>query len=357
MRVLKILFLSFALTLSTISTANAASLADCISVTGGKFKEWGSSSTYEITVRNACGDSFKESLNYSSLSFYAGSSVLNPETASIFYLQSYGQTFSFKLGNLKAGTYSPYLKIFSGKDYSSRTVYLPGFSIADPLNCVAITGSEFIGSKFDPSLRVSVMNSCSNLESNSFSGIQFSLKLPGYTPYIVSKSINFLDSSGSSLVFSLQEIKSGSYYPSLEIKDSNYQTIRVNLETFYVSSTPTPTSSPTKSAVTGKKGSSSQVCATSKGIVDQCSDYPFFSFSVCSNLQKASLQEKTGSTWVFLWTVTGTKDSSVCSDSRYPYYILASGNNKTRKKTDLRLVFTKTSKLGSFTRNFSLVVR
>jgi len=357
MRALKALFLSIALALSTMSSANAASVADCVSVTSGQFKKGSYESTYEINVRNACGDSFKELLNYTRLQFYAGSSVLNAESASILYLPSYGQNFTFRLRNLKPGNYSPYLKISSPKDYSSRTVYLPGFSVADPLGCVTVSSSEFFNSKFDPMLRVTVKNSCSDLDSRAFSGFQYNLNLPGYYSYLGSQSVYSLSSFGSTLEFSLRDIKPGSYSPTLEIKDDNYQTKRVNLGTFYVSSTPTPVPVPTKSSVSGNSSSLSQVCATSKEFDEQCSDYPDFSFDFCSSLQKASLQEKVGTKWVFLWTVTGTRDSSICSDSKYPFYILATGENPTGKKTSMRLVFTKTTKISSYTQNFTLIFR
>ena len=357
MGALKALFLSIALAVSTMSSANAASIADCISVTSGQFKKSSYESTYEITVRNACGDSFKDLLNYTSLQFYAGSSVLNPEMASILYLPSYGQNFTFRLRNLKPGTYSPYLKIWSPKDYSSRTVYLPGFSIADPLNCVSVSSSEFFSSKFDPMLRVTVKNNCSDLDSSAFSRFQYNLNLPGYFPYLSSQSIYSLSSFGSSLDFSLRDIKPGSYSPTLEIRDSSYQTKRVNLGTFYVSSTPTPAPVPTKSSVSGNSSSFTEVCAISKEFAEQCSDYPDFSIDFCSSLQKASLQEKVGTKWVFLWAVSGSRDSSICSDSKYPYYIVASGENPTGKKTSMRLVFTKTTKISSYTQNFTLVFR
>ncbi len=349
--------LSVVMAFSAMSSATAASIADCISVTGGQFKKGIFDTTYEVTLRNACGDNFKELLNYSSISFYAGSSVLNPETDTIFYLQTYGQNYTFKLRNLKPGRYSPFLKIWSPKDYSSRTVYLPGFSILDPLNCVSVSESEFINDKFDPILRITVRNNCADLESSAFSGFKFSLNLPGYSQYLSSRSLFIISDYGSSLDFSLPDIRAGSYSPTLEISDNNYQTKRIGLEVFYVTAAPTPLPAPTKSSVKGKNGLFTQICATAKEFTPNCSDYPEFNFDLCSSLQKASLQEKVGSKWVFLWKVDGTKDSSVCSDARYPFYVLASGENKTGKKTELRLVFSKTSKVASYTQYFSLTSR
>ena len=340
-----------------MSSANAASIANCISVTSGEFKKSSYESTYDITVKNACGDSFKELLNYTSLQFYAGSSVLNAESASVLYLPSYGQTFTFRLRDLKPGTYSPYLKIWSPKDYSSRTVYLPGFSIIDPLNCVSVASSEFLDSKFDPMLRVTIKNICSDLSSSAFSGFKYSLNLPTYFGYLSSQSVYSLSSYGSSLDFSLRDIKPGSYSPTLEIRDNSYQTKKVNLGTFFVSSTPTPTPVPTKSIASGNSASFTQVCASSKEFTEQCSNYPDFSFDFCSSLQKASLQEKVGTKWVFLWKISGTRDLSICSDSKYPYYIVASGQIPTGKKTSMRLIFSKTTKIPSYTQNFTLAAR
>lgn len=357
MRKVALILLSLALMVNGSSSARAASIADCISVSSGQFKKGVFDTTYEVTVRNACGDQFKELLNYSSLSFYAGSSVLNPETDTIFYLQSYGQNFSFKLRNLKPGTYNPYLKIWSPKDYSSRTVYLPGFKITDPLNCVIVTDSEFFSSKFDPLLRVTVKNNCPDLESSAFSGFQYDLDLPGYFSYLSSKSLFSLSSFGTDLDFSLRDIKAGNYFPVLEIKDSNYQTKKINLDQFSVISTPGPLPTPTRSSKSGGGKSLNTVCTSSKEFSEQCSDYPDFSFDFCSSLQKASLQEKVGTKWVFLWNVTGTKDSSMCSDSKYPFYILASGENRSGKKTEMKLVFSKTSKISSFTQYFSIIFR
>lgn len=340
-----------------MSNAKGASIADCVSVSSGQFKKSIFETTYEVTVRNACGDNFKDLLNYTSLSFYAGTSVLNPETETILYLQSYGRTFSFKLRNLKPGNYNPFLKIWSPKDYSSRTIYLPGFTITDPLNCVVVSSSEFFNSKFDPMLRVTVKNDCYDLEDSAFSGIQYKLDLPGYFPYLSSKSLYSLSSYGSNLDFSLREIKAGTYFPTLEIQDSNYRSKRITLNPFIVSSIPTPAPVPTRSSLSTISKSPIKVCATSKEFSEQCSEYPNFSFDLCSSLQKASLQEKVGTKWIWLWNVTGSRDPSICSNSKYPFYILASGENKSGRKTEMRLVFSKTSKIASFTQYFSLSFR
>jgi hypothetical protein len=357
MRTLKAIFLSLVLIFHTVPSGNTASLTDCISVTNGQFKKGIFDTSYEISVRNICGDSFKELLNYTSLSFYAGTKVLNPERATILFLQSYGQMFSFKLRNLEAGTYSPYLKIWSPKDYSSRTVYLPGFSIVDPLDCIAVDRSEFINSRFDPLLRVILKNSCPDLDSNTFSGFRINLRLPGYLPYLSDKTIFSLSSYGSSFDFLLRDIKPGNYFPVVEVQNSNYQTLKFNLSNFSVLASATSAPIPNNSNATSSGTIFKTVCAVSKEFSEQCSDFPEFNFDLCSSLKRASLQEKVGTKWVSLGMVSGNKDSSICPNSRYPYYILASGTNASGKKTELRLVFTKTAKVPSFTQNFTLIYR
>lgn len=352
MKVSKILGLVFLVLIGTISSANAVSLADCISVSSGEFKKGTFETTYEVSIRNACGDTVKDQLNYSSISFYADSSVLNPETQYIYYLQSYGQDFSFKLRNLKSGNFRPYLKISVPKDYSYRTVYLPGFSISDPLNCISLYDNKFINDRFNQTLRITLKNTCSDISSSEFSGIQLSLSIPGYYQYINSQSVYSLANYGKDFDFNLQGIKSGTYYPVLEIRNSSYQTRKINLDSIYISIAPSPT--PTKSSSNGSSGKYTQICSTSKEFDDQCAVFPSFSFDFCSSLQKGVLYEKVGTKWVFLWAISGTRDSSICSGSKYPYYIIAEGENRTGKKTDLKIVFTKTSKISSYSQLFTL---
>ena len=359
-RVLAVL-LSIGFLVGIVPNAQSASLADCISVTSGQFKKTSYETTYSISYRNACGDAYKEQLNNTTLSFYADSSVLNPEITYVLYLQTYGTDWSFKLRNLKAGSYRPYLQISVLKDRSFRTVNLPGFTIADPLNCIAITDSQYRGDKYESILRINLRSECSDLSSSDFSGIQFTLNVPGYYSYIGSQSIFSLASYGTYLDFSLRDLKPGTYVPIIEIRDKGFKTRSITLFSFTIAGSPTPTPIPTRSASTSSNGNSSlagqQLCAISKGLIDQCSEYPNFNFEFCSSLQKASLQEKVGSTWVYQWTVIGTKDPDVCSESRYPFYVSVIGENVISKKTYMRLVFTKTSKIPSYTQSFSLEIR
>ena len=357
MRFLKIFLLSSAIVLNTITITHAVSIVDCITITDAKYKKDLFGSSYDVTLRNACGDNFKELLNYTSVSFYADKSVLNPETDTIFYLQSYGQTFTFKLRNLKGGTYTPYIKFWSPKDYSSRSINLPGFIIYDPIDCVSVTSSEFKSDRFDPTLRVTLKSACPALDSDEFRGFQVSLNIPGYNSYIASQSLFSLSDYGTSLDFSLRNIRSGNYYPVIEIRDNNFQSVKFPLTALYIAATPSPSATPSKSSTPWGNTSSKLICSIAREFPEQCSKFPSFSIAFCSSLQNASLQEKVGDRWVFLWKVTGKRDRAVCPNSKYPFHISATGENSTGQRTSLRLVFAKTSKISSYTQYFSLEFR
>jgi hypothetical protein len=241
------------------------------------------------------------------------------------------------------------------KDFSFRTIYLPGFSITDPLNCITFAESQFFNDKFNPLYRVTLENSCSDVSSRDFSKFELELKIPGYFQYISSQSIYSLSNYGSTFDFFLRDIKSGTYFPFLEIRDNYYKTRKIELNPLFIATSPTPIAKKTYNNNGGI--TPTQVCSLSKNFAEQCADYPNFSFDFCSSLQKASLQEKVGTKWVFLWNVSGKKDSTICTDNKYPFYILVSGQNKSYKKSELRLIFSKTSNISSYTQYFTLEFR
>jgi hypothetical protein len=334
--------------------AHSAYLADCIVATNANLRDSGFEKVYEVTLKNACGDTFKEALNYTGLSFYADYSTINPQQDSIFYLQSYGSTYSFKLRNLKGGSYRPYLKIFVPKDYSNKTINLPAFTIANPLECIQLSSSQFNSDFFAKTLTIVLKNSCSSLSSRDFSDLQLSLEIPGYFGYIADKTIFSLDSYGTDFRFELPDIKAGSYSPQLTIRDSSFNSRRFTLSTFQIAASPKPTPSASNSASKQPSTGKSQLCAIAKNFYDQCSDFPNFLFELCSSLQNAQLQEKVGNSWINLWKVKGKRDSSRCSSSGNPFLVSVSGTNATMTKTSLRLVFAKTSRISSYTQSFTL---
>ncbi len=355
----RILTTLVAICLSAVSmpAANSAYLADCIVASNANLRDSGFEKVYEVTLRNACGDTFKEALNYTGLSFYADYSIVNPEQDSIFYLQSYGSTYKFKLRNLKSGNYRPYLKIFVPKDYSNKTINLPGFTIANPIDCIQLSNNQFNSDLFAKTLTVVLKNTCSSLTSRDFSDLQLSLEVPGYFGYISSKTIFGIDSYGTDFRFELPDIKPGSYSPQLIVKDSNFNSRKFTLSTFQIIASPKPTPSASNSVPKQSTANNSKICAVAKNFADQCSDFPNFLFELCSSLQNAKLQERVGNSWTNLWNVKGKKDSSRCSARTNPYLVKVSGTNSTYARTSLRLVFTKTSKINSFTQVFTLETR
>ena len=86
-------------------------------------------------------------------------------------------------------------------------------------------------------------------------------------------------------------------------------------------------------------------------------DFPKFRFDLCSSLQKATLQKKVGTKWLSLKIVSGKRSLSICPDDTYPFYVSASGEDKTGKNTEMRLVFIKTNRVSSFTQFFSVEFR
>lgn len=354
MRRWSVAFLSLLLCGFHLPHAKAAYLADCIVATNANFRDSGFEKVYEVTLKNACGDAFKESLNYTGLSFYADTYTANPEQDSIFYLQSYGSTYTFKLRNLKGGTYRPYLKIFVPKDYSNKTINLPGFTIANPLDCVAYVNDRFTSDIFTKTLTVTLKNNCPSLSGRDFSNLQLQLDVPGYYGYISSKTIFSLESYGTDFQFELSDIKAGNYYPVLTVKDTNFNNKRFTLSTIRITASPTPTPSASRTASRIPSSNSTKLCATAKNFDDQCLDFPNFQFELCSSLQNGQLQERVGNTWTNLWKVKGTRDSTSCPSRTNPFFISVSGTNATKSDTSLRIVFTKTTKLSSFTQYFKL---
>lgn len=354
MRRLLITFLAIFLCGLNSPQANAAYLADCIVATNANFKDSGFEKVYEVTLKNACGDAFKESLNYTGLSFYADYYTVNPEQDSIFYLQSYGSTYTFKLRNLKSGTYRPYLKIFVPKDYSNKTINLPGFTIANPLECVAYVTDRFTSDIYSKTLIVTLKNNCLSLSGRNFSILQLQLEVPGYYGYISSKTIFSLESYGTDFQFELPEIKAGSYYPTLTVKDSSFNSKRIPLSTIRIMASPTPTPSASKTSSKISPVGTAKLCSTAKKFDDQCADFPNFKFQLCSSLQNGQLQEKVGSVWSNLWKVKGIRDSISCPSRTNPFLVTVSGTNSTKIDTSLRIVFTKTAKLSSYTQYFKV---
>ena len=106
-------------------------LVDCVVVRSAglsPFPYFGSLA-YEVKVQNGCdADIGTIKLEFDSGSF----DVFSFGSESIYNLGSYGKTVQFQLENIKPGYYSPTLKITATKDYSTRRMNLPSFTIEAP---------------------------------------------------------------------------------------------------------------------------------------------------------------------------------------------------------------------------------
>jgi hypothetical protein len=118
---------------STISPANAYNQwVDCVVVSSAQLSPFLSfgSPEYEIKLSNGCqGDMGGVTLDFDSGSYDVFSF---DGRVSIWSLTSWTTTKTFSLQNIKPGYYMPTLKITATKDYSSRRMNLPSFTIQAP---------------------------------------------------------------------------------------------------------------------------------------------------------------------------------------------------------------------------------
>lgn len=156
--------------------------------------------------------------------------------------------------------------------------------------------------------------------------------------------------------FSLEKIKPGFYFPSLKITATqDYSTRRLNLPSFTIQAPIQPSLGDNGGIAVLPKTTinSKQVCSYSKIAGQNCTEYPNWTYSICSTSFSGVLQEKVGTTWVKLWNFKGSKDATC--DSKYPYLIRIDGSTKrTTGETQLRLVFTKTTKSPAWYDYFTL---
>lgn len=131
-KAISILFIS-ALSLSGASPASAYNQwVDCVVVSSAGLSSFYSfgSPEYEIKISNGCeGDMGGVTLDFDSGSYDVWG--FN-DRVSIWSLTSWRTTKSFSLDNIKPGYYSPTLKITATKDYSTRRMNLPSFTIQAP---------------------------------------------------------------------------------------------------------------------------------------------------------------------------------------------------------------------------------
>lgn len=330
--------------------AHSANLVDCLYVSKASFNNSSWSTSYKVTINSYCDDKTTDKLSWSSISFYPDKSILNG-VSKTYYANSWGTTLEFTIPSwdykrLKPGVQYPYLKIYSTADFTYKTISLPTFTVQDPMECVSISRSGASSIAGYVSYDLTLVNECSGLSDSAFDDLNYSISVPGYSAYISSKTLYSLSTYGSNLSFSLPGILQGTYFPTFQISDSNYNSRKITINSFTVQGR-------NLSSTGNSGGTALRNCAYSSNIDTQCDSHPNFVFEMCSSLKSGTFQEKVGSKWVTLWKVTGDKDSSSC-DSKWPYFVSITGTNKSKTSTSMRIVYSGTSAQSGYTQLFTL---
>jgi hypothetical protein len=105
----------------------------------------------------------------------------------------------------------------------------------------------------------------------------------------------------------------------------------------------------------GNSSTGKQICTSSTIVGKTCSEYPNWTYSICSTNSAGILQEKVGTSWVKLWNFKGKKDATC--ESKFPYLITIEGSSKKSSgTTSLRLAFSKTSTKTSYFDYFKVTI-
>jgi hypothetical protein len=117
-----------------------------------------------------------------------------------------------------------------------------------------------------------------------------------------------------------------------------------------------PTPTPTYTWGSSDPVVTKQICTSSKGISENCSDHPSWIYEACVNSSSGTLQQKTGNTWKNLWTIKTEKNAASC-DNEFPNLLSISATSENAKGTlYFRVKFNKTSKVNAWTLNFQAKV-
>lgn len=341
-RIFLALVLVSTLFVTVAAPASAAGYANCLSITGAEIEKKYSDLVYTLTLEDLCEDGLRSySLNLKSNKM----SVSNVYKSNVI-VYSYGNEVSFSLSKYPPGSYSPTLEISSSEDFERRTVSLPRFTIESPVDCLQVTKSGLDYTQ--GSYSVTLKNICDSLDSYAFQDIQIELQGNGlYGIYTNSQKLYSVSEYGTSFKFNLFGLASGTYFPTLVLKDTgNGENSEAALSSFIIKNNEPQSSS--KSTGSGKK-----LCVTGKNYTKECFTYPDFSYSTCSTNPSGKVQYQSGSKWLFGWSFKGEENLEQC-DSAYPYLISISGTSKST--VNMRLQFSKFQNISGFYSNFKVSV-
>lgn len=318
----------------------SAGYANCVSVSSAEINKEFGNLVYSLKIRDLCDSgirSYKLTLKSNKFS-------VPDVTNSYVILFGYSKSITFSLKNYSPGDYNPSLEISSSEDFERSTISLPGFRIDSPINCLQIMRSGLDPSSLSYTYSLTVKNVCSSLDSYSFGNVYFELQGAGLNSG--SQKLFSVSDYGTSLTFRLSGITSGTYFPSLYVRDFTNS----GSKSFQVSGFTIGKGSPKSS----ESVSSKQVCVSGKNYSEECFDYPDWTYEICSSNQSGKVQIKSGSTWLFGWNFKGTKDLDRCQADN-PFLITISGYSKA--SANLRLYFAMYQSKPTFYSNFKVTVR
>jgi hypothetical protein len=250
--------------------------------------------------------------------------------------------------------------------YTSQTA-----SAINLIDCISVQGNGLGG--YPPSqltYSISVQFTCSGGPLTGQVGT-LSLNIPGLTVGNSIVSI-YASSYAQSFNFNLFSPRPGTYSPSVTIITSNpYSTKTAYLGTFTVQAPPSPQAlppygnpspSPTDSLpYFGASPSASalnhgiQICSSSSGIAASCSDWPNWSYSICSTNPSGYLYQQSGKSWIKLWKFQGVKDGNCTSQFPFDIQIYAKTSSSQTGTTNFQLRFAGSQSHTAFNSNFKIV--
>lgn len=232
----------------------------------------------------------------------------------------------------------------------------PASAYGQWVDCVVVSSGRLSSfySFGSPEYEVRLSNGC----DGDMGGVNLEFDSGSYDVWSFNTRVSIwsLSSWSTTKTFSLDNIKPGYYSPTLKITATkDYSSRRINLPSFTIEAPAQPSLGNNGGSVTLPKSPSysKQVCTSSTVAGKTCSDYPNWTYSICSTNPSGVLQEKVGTSWVKLWNFKGTKNSAC--ESKYPYYIYIKGSSKVSSgTTSLRLAFTKSGSNSAWKNYFSV---
>jgi hypothetical protein len=333
---LRLVLLVFVFLIPT-NAATSAGVADCFAVkSAGVERGILGDKNYVIEFSSLCSMSTISEIsrfNNTGLTFTANGPQKITGFVSIYNFNNY-KTFTFKLGDAKSGDYRVQVDLWARSDDSRRTVYLPNFTIEDPIECIKeVSTSAENTSLRETKITVKLINGCSNIPNKDFyySSISLSLVISGRSPTEKQK-IETLSGIESSFEFYVSELDPGTYYPKLVIQGYPIGKT-LQLSSFVINPKSKPSSTPTVDTYASED---LELCSFSKNISEYCTWAPEWYFEFCTVYESSQLQQKVGNKWIKRKDFKAELKSESC-DKTNPNYFVVSGTTTSKSTLQFRM--------------------